>query len=77
MSQLGADQCAPNRPATRGPSSCQGVTVTVAADPRAELVTAIHNANESAERMHDSPAYWARVHERINDWLTDLEQLDA
>lgn len=50
------------------------MTVT-ADDPRAEILAAIVNANESAKRMHDSPAYWAVCHQRIDEWLYQLEAL--
>lgn len=49
--------------------------MTVAETTRDEILIALANANASAKRMHDSPAYWARIHERINDWLTDLDEL--
>lgn len=52
--------------------------MTVAADDaRLEIETAIRNANESAKRMHDSPAYYERIHLKINDWLDELELAEA
>ncbi len=52
--------------------------MSVAAEcTRAEIVTALLNASESAKRMHDSPAYYERVHLRINEWLDQLEAVEA